>query len=179
MWITQLVVHHDHRGQGYASTLLRALIISQNPLVVGVASSHPHGILALKRASRSLFDENFIKTYVTHIYTICNITYLIDKPLVGSMFQTIPHVDESTPKALINSEFHIDHREPLDALTSLPLDVQWPLGPLLEGHEFIVMFEVGTNRRRTSGESGGTRSVSGWLSNRVDKSTATTNHWPK
>jgi hypothetical protein len=161
MWITQLVVHHDHRGQGYASMLLRALIISQNPVVVGVASSHPHGILALKRASSSLFDEDFIKVHVRSIYTICNITYLADKPLIGSTFGTIPHVDKTTPKALINSEFHIDHREPLEALVSLPLDVQWPLGPLLEGHEFIVVFEAGTNRTRTSGDSGRTGSVVG------------------
>jgi hypothetical protein len=161
MWITQLVVHHDHRGQGYASMLLRALIISQNPLVVGVASSHPHGIVALKHASRSLFDEDFIKAHVARIHTICNITYLADKPLVGSLFQEIPQVDETTPKALINSEFHIDHSEPLGALISLPLDVQWPLGPLLEGHEFIVVFEVGTNRKRTSGESGRTGSAVG------------------
>jgi hypothetical protein len=171
MWVTQLVVHHDHRGQGYASMLLRALITSQNPLVVGVASSHPHGIIALKRASRSLFDGDFIKAHVARIYTLCNITYLADKPLVGSMFGTIPHIDKTTPKALINSEFHIDHDEPLEALISLPLDVQWPLGPLLEGHEFIVLFEVGTNRKRTSGESVRTGSIVG-RGARVDKSAA-------
>jgi hypothetical protein len=147
MWISQLVVHHDHRGQGYASTLLRALINSQNPLAVGIASSHPHGILALKRAARSLFDQDFIKAHVTHILGICNVTYLANKSLVGTVFQTIPNIDERTPKALINSEFHIDHREPLEALSNLPIDVQWPLGPLLEGHEFIVVFEVGKNRR--------------------------------
>ena len=174
MWITQLVVHHDHRGQGYASTLLRALITSQNPFVVGVASSHPHGILALKRASRSLFDEDFIKAHVTRIYTICNIAYLADKPLVGSMFGTIPHVDKTTPKALINSDFHTDHREALEALINLPLDVQWPLGPLLEGHEFIVVFEVGTSRKR-SGESKRTESVD-WVA-RIDKLTELS-HWP-
>jgi Acetyltransferase (GNAT) family len=161
MWITQLVVHHDHRGLGYASTLLRALITSRNPLVVGVASSHPHGILALKRASKSLFDEDFIKAHVRDIYTLCNITYLADKSLVGSMFGTIPHVDKNTPKALINSEFHTDHREPLEALVSLPVDVHWPLGPLLDGHEFIVAFEVGTSRKRTSQESRRTESVVG------------------
>lgn len=159
MWVTQLVVHHDHRGQGYASMLLRALITSQNPVVVGVASSHPHGILALKYASRSLFDEGFIKAHVTRLYTICNIAYLADKPLVGSMFGTIPHVDKTTPKALINTEFHTDHHGPLEALISLPLDVEWPLGPLLEGHEFIVVFEAGKNRKRTSGDSGRTGSV--------------------
>ncbi len=58
MWIAQLVVHHDHRGQGHASILPRFLITSCNPIVVGVASSHPHGILALKKASMSLFDED-------------------------------------------------------------------------------------------------------------------------
>ena len=148
MWITQLVVHHDHRGKGHASTLLRLLIALRNPVVVGVASSHPHRILALKNASTSVFDEDFIKRHVARITNICNIKYLIDKPLVGTLFQQAPQLHEGQPRVQINTEFHTDHAEPLDALTKLPIDVEWPLGPLLEGHEYIVVFRVGSNRKK-------------------------------
>ena len=76
MWITQLVVHQEHCGKGHASTLLRFLITSCNPEIVGVASSHPHAILALKKASTSLFDENFVRTHLRRILDICNVPYL-------------------------------------------------------------------------------------------------------
>lgn len=147
MWITQLVVHRDHRGKGHASTLLRLLITSQNPVIVGVASSHPHAILALKKASMSLFDENFIRTHITRIINLCNIPYLIDKPLIGSLFQQIRQPGDDV-RLQINTEFYIDHAEPLEALSNLPVDVEWSLGSLLEGCEFIVVFSVGSSRKK-------------------------------
>lgn len=148
MWITQLVVHHQHRGKGYASTLLRSLVTSQNPVVVGVASSHPHGLLALKWASMSTFDKDFIKENVARVYTLCNIQYLIGKSLVGSVFEPNLEYEEGQAVAQVNSEFYTDHTEPLEALANLPVDVQWPLGPLLEGHEFVVVFRVGSSRKK-------------------------------
>jgi hypothetical protein len=155
MWITQLVVHRDHRGKGHASTLLRLLIALHNPLVVGVASSHPHGILALKKASMSLFDEEFIKIHVERLTKICNIKYLLNKPLVGTLFQpTDSGLQEEQPRVQINTAFYTDHTEPLDALTKLPRDVEWPLGPLLEGHEFVVVFHVRSNRMRNTDSVG-------------------------
>ena len=147
MWITQLVVDQEHRGKGYASTLLRFLVTSCNPEVVGVASSHPHAILALKKASTSIFDGNFIQTHLRHILDICNVPYLIDRHLVGSLFQQNQQPDNQC-RLQIDTGFYTDHTEPLKALSKLPVDVEWPLGPLLEGHEFVVIFLVGSNRKK-------------------------------
>lgn len=147
MWIIQLVVHSQHRGKGYASDLLRTLITSENPVAVGIASSHPHGILALKRASMSTFNKEFIRQNVARVFTLCNIQYLLGKSLVGSWFEPTVEHKERQAVAQVNSEFYIDHAVPLEALESLQVDVQWPLGPLLEGHEFIVVFSVGSSRR--------------------------------
>jgi len=135
MWITQLVVHHDHRGKGHASALLRFLIESGNPSIVGVASSHPHAVLALKNASKALFDEDFIHNNLHQIITLCGIPYLIAKPLVASLLQQTPNSDEG-PRLQIDTGFYTDHTEPLAALSRLPVGLNWPLGPLLEGHEF-------------------------------------------
>src|SRR5271168_994874 len=85
MWITQLVVHHSHRGKSYASSLLRFLIVSGNPATVGIASSHPHAILAVQSASKAIFDEQFIRTQLVETIKICKIPYLVDKPLIGSL----------------------------------------------------------------------------------------------
>ena len=149
MWITQLVVHQEHCGKGHASTLLRFLITSCNPEIVGVASSHPHAILALKKASTSLFDENFVRTHLRRILDICNIPYLINRPLVGSLLQQSQQ-SENECRLQIDTGFYTDHTEPLEALSKLPVDVEWPLGPLLEGHEFVIVFSVGSNRKKTT-----------------------------
>lgn len=146
MWITQLVVHIQHRGKGYASDLLRTLIAFEKPVAVGIASSHPHGILALRRASMSTFDKYFIRKNVSRLLALCNVQYLLGRPLVGSWFEpTIEYKVRAV--AQVNSEFYIDHTESFQALESLPVDVHWPLGPLLEGHEFIVVFSVGSGRK--------------------------------
>jgi hypothetical protein len=143
MWITQLVVHHDHRGKGHASALLRFLIESGKPVVVGVASSHPHAVLALKKSSKAIFDEDFIRNNLRQIITLFKIPYLVDKPLIGSLFQ---QTSDDGPRLQIDTGFYTDHTEPLEALSKLPADVNWPLGQLLDGHEFVVVFSVESNR---------------------------------
>ena len=66
--------------------------------MVGVASSHPYGILALKKASISLFDEDFIKTHLARIVTFCNIK-ISHKRLLGTLFQPALQSKETTSSA--------------------------------------------------------------------------------
>ena len=145
MWVTQLVVHHSHRGNGYASTLLRFLIVSVKPTIVGIASSHPHAILAVQSASKAVFDPKLMRSKLLDIITACNIPYLVDKPLIGNM---LADTDTNTTglNLQIDSGFYTDHSDPLEALNSLQDEVNWPLGPLLDGHEFIAIFAVGSRR---------------------------------
>ena len=128
--------HHRHRG--IARSILNELIEAKDPKAVGIASSHPHGILALQKATISSFDLDFIKKYVRHAFTTCNIEYLIGKNLVGKLFGN--ESDETV--ALVDSEFYIDHTKPVQALANLPSYIYWPLGKLLEGHEFVALFSV-------------------------------------
>ena len=146
MWITQLVIHHDYRGKGYATTLLRFLIESWKPSIVGVASAHPHTIMAVQHASTAIFDESFIQNNLLQIIKKCNIPYLTDTAVID-----IPE-SANEPRFQVDTQFYADHSEPLKALHSLPLGAKWPLGPLLEGHEFIVIFLVGSNRRKIAHE---------------------------
>jgi hypothetical protein len=96
----------------------------------------------------STFDKDFIRQNVARVYTLCNIEYLIGKSLVGSVFEPNLEYSEGQAVAQVNSEFYTDHTGPLEALANLPVDVQWPLGPLLEGHEFVLVFCVGSSRKR-------------------------------
>ena len=86
MWITQLVVHYHYRHRGIARTILTELIKAKDPKVICIASSHPHRILALQKASVSSFDLDFIQKYITHAFTTCNVEYLMGKTLVGKLF---------------------------------------------------------------------------------------------
>ena len=138
MWITQLVVHRRERGKRIASRMLQGLIKVCQPDIAGVASSHPHGILALRRAARSTIDLGFIKRNLQTVLSRCEIEYLMSKPLVGALF------DKDVGRgaiAQIDTGFLTDHEEPLRALENLK---EWPLGRLLEGHEFVVIYKVGS-----------------------------------
>jgi len=45
----------------------------------------------------------------------------------------------------VYTEFFVDHTEPLEALAWVREGLDWPLGELLEGHEFLIILE---SRRR-------------------------------
>jgi hypothetical protein len=94
-----------------------------------------------------MFDEEFIRTHLSRIISLCAVPYVVNQPLIGSLIQCPQSSIESGPRMLINTEFYIDHTEPLEALSNLPVDIKWPLSTLLEGHEFIVLFLVGSNRK--------------------------------
>jgi len=141
-WITQLVVRHDHRERGIATTLLRLLPGPDLKCAAfGVASSHPAACLALfKRTHANVRKPNldFIKTYAQKILDTTNISYLKDVQLRGSLFQD---VDEAGVISCAFTAFYVDHEEPLEALKSWEdkHDMSWPLGVLPEGHEFLCI----------------------------------------
>jgi hypothetical protein len=87
---------------------------------------------------------------LTRIITICNIEYLINQPLIGTLFQLTVEPEKEQPRVQINTQFYTDHAEHLEALTKLAIDMERPLGLLLEGHEFIVMFPVRSSRKKVS-----------------------------
>ena len=44
--------------------------------------------------------------------------------------------------SLVNTEFYVDHDEPLAALQTYKDSGKWSLGELLEGHEFLIIVPV-------------------------------------
>jgi hypothetical protein len=54
----------------------------------------------------------------------------------------------------VYTKFFVDHTEPLEALAWVREGLEWPLGELFDGYEFLLMMEV---RRRDRSRS---RSVS-------------------
>ncbi|KAJ7748296.1 hypothetical protein DFH07DRAFT_1062567 [Mycena maculata] len=85
-WITQLVVSHDYREQGIATSLLQLLPGPDFQCgVFGLMSSHPAACLALlKRTHANVrkLDLDFIKVHAQKIIDTTNTSYLKDTPEV-------------------------------------------------------------------------------------------------
>ena len=75
------------------------------------------------------------------------IAYVQNAKLCGSIFS--PGETNGLVSG-VNTEFFVDHREPLEALSWLREQGLWPLGDLPNGQEFLVVFEVQRHRRSRS-----------------------------
>ena len=87
-------------------------------------------------------DLDFIRNNAEAILRESPIEYVKDAELRGSLFDP---EDTSGALSSVNTEFFVDHAEPLEVLDWVRQGRVWPLGELLDGHEFLLMIEA---RRR-------------------------------
>ncbi|KAK9322281.1 hypothetical protein V1517DRAFT_339006 [Lipomyces orientalis] len=143
-WITQLVVHLDFRERGLACGLLNQLREDDDD-IYGLMSSHPAACMAAAKVfgnSINLVDLDFIRKYTEAVMRVSPISYVKDAKLRGSLFDP---GDTSGRISSVDTNFFVDHAEPLEALAWVRQELEWPLGELLEGNEFVIILEV---RRR-------------------------------
>lgn len=164
-WVTQLVVHQDYRERGLATGLLNQLRHYHDD-IYGLMSSHPAACLAAAKAfgSKRIFvfvvnlilnvtgsintvQLNFIKEHAEEMMKASLIRYAKEAKLRGRLFNP---EDFSELVSSIDTGFWVDHTEPLEALGWARDTVDWPLGELHDGHEFLLVLEV---RRRTRSRS--------------------------
>lgn len=164
-WITQLVVHQDYRERGLAVGLLNQLRHDNND-IYGLMSSHPAACLAAakafgsKRISTSFINPTlniagsintvrleFIKEHAEEIMRASPIRYVKDAKVCGSLFNP---EDTSGLVSSVDTGFWVNHTEPLEALAWAKDIVDWPLGELHDGHEFLLVLEVRRRTRSTS-----------------------------
>ena len=88
------------------------------------------------------------------------ITYVKDAELRGSLF-SMPSDEAGDLVSGVDSNFFVDHEEPLVALAWLQEENFWPLGNLPDGHEFLLVFESSRRRRSRSLSRGRYGQVSG------------------
>ncbi len=164
-WVTQLVVHQDYRERGLATGLLNQLRHYDDD-IYGLMSSHPAACLAAAKTFESkrifIFVVNlmlntigsintvrldFIKDHAEEIMKASPIRYVKDAKLSGSVFDP---EDTSGLVSSVDTGFWVDHTEPIEALAWARDVVDWPLGDLHDGHEFLLVVEV---RRRNQSRS--------------------------
>ncbi|CZR67903.1 uncharacterized protein PAC_17802 [Phialocephala subalpina] len=147
--VTLLVVDRDYRERGLAKGLLNQLKKDGVDLY-GLMSSHPAACLAAAKAfgdSISTVQLEIISKYARDIIEASPINYVKDAKLCGNVFATS---DISGLVSSVNSEFFVDHTEPLEAFAWAQEEMEWPLGDLLDGHEFLLILEA---RRRSRSRS--------------------------
>ncbi|KAK0210054.1 hypothetical protein DFS33DRAFT_1465631 [Desarmillaria ectypa] len=135
-WITQLVVHSKHRRRGVATMLLRMLRNGSGSSAFGLVSSHP----AAYRHWINNIDLYFIRHNTLGMLSATTVDYLKDPQLRGSLFEERPVAGTVSS---IDTKFYVDRDEPLASLKAhVASSGSWPLGELLEGHEFIIVVKV-------------------------------------
>ncbi|KAK2036412.1 hypothetical protein LZ31DRAFT_536413 [Colletotrichum somersetense] len=152
-WVTQLVVHSDYRERRLATTLLLTLIDDDDD-VFGIMSSHPAACKALAKAVGDIrFSEvsmDFARNYAAGVLKASPVNYIRNAKLCGSLFNS----DDTTGMVSgVDSNFYVDHGEPLEALAWFKEDGNWPLGELPDGHEFLFLVEKSHRRRSRSASS--------------------------
>ena len=63
------------------------------------------------------------------------INYVNQAKLRGAIFD---HTNNGLVSG-VDTEFYVDHEEPMAALHEIRQSLKWPLGDLPEGHEFLLV----------------------------------------
>ncbi|CAF0951212.1 unnamed protein product [Adineta steineri] len=163
VWITQLVVDSSYRRQGVAGTLLSMATNNVEDVVIaGLVSSNPYAVMSLCNAcNRIPINLKFIGDHAENVIRVCNIPYLSHTQVVGSVFdkQSPLIVDiHHQPISLAKTDFFVDHNEILIILKKI--SKKWFLGPLLDGHEFLVVFPTSSVRRSRTTSNGSPSNIS-------------------
>lgn len=84
----------------------------------------------------------FMKENAQSIIKASPVGYVRDAKLRGRLFASD---DGSGLVSSADTGYFVDHKEPLEALARVRESMDWPLGELFDGHEFILVLQA---RRR-------------------------------
>jgi hypothetical protein len=130
-WITQLVVHKEHRQVDVGKTLLFAVWKFSDHFAWGLLSANPYAIRALEKATRRRCQPEFIAKHASALRElgIRQVHYLDpSKELV---------INEGESR--VNTDFGLDHSELPEMLAStIGPGKPWMLGDLPEGWEWFA-----------------------------------------
>ena len=84
-------------------------------------------------------DLSFCRENAKLIFEASPVDYVRTMQPHGSLFE-----EDCNSGAIssVNTEFYVDHDEPLAALETFKSSGKWCLGELLEGHEFLIIVPV-------------------------------------
>ena len=104
----------------------------------GILSSHPAAILGALRAWGRGIEEadlSMVREHALGIMAVSPVAYIRDAKLQGTLFGE----EREGGVCCADTQFWVDHEEPLTALAQVKKRVAWPFGELPEGCEFLVL----------------------------------------
>lgn len=129
-WITQLVVHRDHRDQDVGKRLLFTAWRFSDYFAWGLLSANPYAIRALEKATRRLCMPAQIAPYATALKTLGD----EQVPYLDPSQEVVANSDESRA----NTNFMLDHSELGQMIALATRDRPWELGDLPYGWEWFA-----------------------------------------
>jgi 2-polyprenyl-3-methyl-5-hydroxy-6-metoxy-1,4-benzoquinol methylase/GNAT superfamily N-acetyltransferase len=130
-WVTQLVVHEDHRRRDVGKRLLYSIWEFSDHFAWGLVTANPYAVRALEKATRRRCDPRRISR---------NHKRLLN---VGAKY--IPYVSEGiecvvdAARSRVNTAFFIDHSElPYMLKDAIKPDAPWTLGEIPDGWEWLA-----------------------------------------
>ncbi len=141
-WVTQLVVHTEHRNQKVATRLLHAAWGLSDQFAWGLATANPYAVRALEAATRRSCDPAIIIQHLEQLklFTSKRINY----------FKDVQFYVE-TRQSVVDTRFFASHSTIADKMERLRMNENtWPLGALRSGMEwFAVTFRSQPQRQLT------------------------------
>lgn len=127
-WVTQLVVHTDHRARGVASALLFTFWGFSNHAAWGLVTSNPYAVRALERITRRRCDPRVIRDM---------------SALIRRVGERIHYVKDQTitldgARSVIDTRFFISHATLSEKLRRVREKAPWMLGDIGEGEEWLA-----------------------------------------
>lgn len=130
-WVTQLVVHRDHRRRDVGKKLLFSIWNFTDHFAWGLLTANPYAVRALEKATRRRCEPVRIARNRRKLKSIA--------------LQFVPYVKPDTTVIVkpegssIDTEFFLDHSTVEEKLKSVTASgVPWRLGPLNEGWEWFA-----------------------------------------
>ncbi|USP79297.1 uncharacterized protein yc1106_06571 [Curvularia clavata] len=127
-----LCVSPEYRRKGLATQ-------GENDWGFGILSSNPAAVMALLRAcDHGIENASFdmVKEYGANIMATSPIRYVREAKLKGRVFG----IEEGTgTMCCADTNFWVDHAEPLAILAEVKKKITWPFGELPEGCEFLAL----------------------------------------
>ena len=106
---------------------------------MGILSSHPAAIIATMMAcgqGLSEFSLDTTKKLAKHVMASCPVQYVRKAKLRGRLFQ--PGAQAGVV-CCADTNFFVDHMEPMKVLAAVKDRLVWPFGDLPEGYEFLAL----------------------------------------
>jgi 2-polyprenyl-3-methyl-5-hydroxy-6-metoxy-1,4-benzoquinol methylase/GNAT superfamily N-acetyltransferase len=130
-WVTQLVVHEEHRRNDVGKTLLFSIWNFSSHFAWGLITANPYAVRALEKATRRRCQP---------IRIVKNKRKLVNLALKNVAYVTKGcELEVNRARSRINTQFFVDHSGLATMLDSVITgNTPWNLGPLDEGWEWFA-----------------------------------------